>query len=399
MFNTVKTTWRKVRLSEIINLYSGGTPSRSQQSYWHGDIKWLAIPDVAGADGGFVYDSSEKITEAGLKNSPARIVPKDTIIISARGTVGKLAMLNEPMAFNQSCYGITTKDEKFLGQKYLFYALKNVVRSAKRLAHGGVFDTFTTSTFDHIDIIVPMSVDEQNRIVEILSVFDEKIENNNRIIKILEEMAQIILKERFLTSTKGNTKNAKLSELVKIISGHPFSSSLYTNDKNTFGVVTIKNVQDGRFVTDCDSFIREEDIPKNTNKECTLDDGDILLSLTGNVGRACFVYGGQYLLNQRVAKLKPRKEKDKAFVYFLFRSVAMQNQLINMAKGSAQPNLSPVETEAIELELPSRQELDRYSEVATPWFQQLVEKALENKKLAAMRDLLLSKLMSGEIRV
>jgi type I restriction enzyme S subunit len=76
----------------------------------------------------------------------------------------------------------------------------------------------------------------------------------------------------------------------------------------------------------------------------------------------------------------------------------MQNQLINMAKGSAQPNLSPVETGKIELTIPSRGALDKFSEVASPVYERLVKNADENQRLAALRDLLLPKLMSGEVR-
>ena len=191
----------------------------------------------------------------------------------------------------------------------------------------------------------------------------------------------------------------KVGDLVWIISGYPFSSKLYNKSKKGIGVVTIKNVQDGNFITECDSFIEEKKIPKNMNKECLISDGDILLSLTGNVGRVCFVYCRKYLLNQRVAKIKPKNPNDRAFIYFLFRQQDMQNLLINMAKGSAQPNLSPVETGEIEITIPSREILGRFNKVINPIYEKLIKLKVENKKLAAMRDLLLPKLMSGEIRV
>lgn len=136
------------------------------------------------------------------------------------------------------------------------------------------------------------------------------------------------------------------------------------------------------------------------NPECKIKDGDILLSLTGNVGRVCFVYGGEYLLNQRVAKLKPKNKKHISFVYFLFRQPWLQNLLIAMAKGSAQPNLSSIETGEIEISIPSAEIIEKFSEKTTPIYNQLVRNKVENQKqLAALRDLLLPKLMSGEIRV
>jgi len=158
-------------------------------------------------------------------------------------------------------------------------------------------------------------------------------------------------------------------------------------------------VQNGNFIIECDSAITKDNIPTNMDSECYLHDGDILLSLTGNVGRVCFVYGGEYLLNQRVAKLVPLKEQNRAFVYFLFRQLEMQNQLINMAKGSAQPNLSPVETGKIEISIPSQDILDKFNRLINPIYNQLIKNKKENQKLTELRDLLLPKLMNGEIRV
>lgn len=395
--STARSGWRKVKLGGVIDPVLGGTPSRAVQNYWNGNIKWISIQDIISASGRYIRNTAETISEEGGRHSPAKILPKDSIIISARGTVGALGMLAEPMAFNQSCYGLVLKNPKEIDQIYFFYALQDIVRRAKKMAHGGVFDTFTKDTFNHIDFEYPEDIDTQKCIAEILSAFDDKIELNNKTCRMMEQMAQWIFKEWLLKSQKEKGREQRLSGSVKIISGHPFSSKLYVNDKKAIGVVTIKNVQDGNFITNCDSFIREESVPKNMNQECLLHDGDILLSLTGNVGRACFVYGGKYLLNQRVAKLEPKNEKDHAFCYFLFRQTSMQNQLINMAKGSAQPNLSPVETGEIELAIPPREGLDKFSELVGPIYERLIKNAIENQKLAALRDLLLPKLMSGEL--
>ncbi|MDO8571524.1 MAG: restriction endonuclease subunit S, partial [bacterium] len=244
--------------------------------------------------------------------------------------------------------------------------------------------------------------------------FDEKIENNSRIIKTLEEMAQAVFKEwfvkfrfpgykkvEFVDSELGKIpkgwKIGKIKDIVSVISGYPFSSKLY-NAKLGLGVVTIKNVQDGKFIIDCNTFIKEEKLPSNLNPECRLKDGDIVLSLTGNVGRVCFVYGGEYLLNQRVAKLIPKRSSDFAYCYFLFRQGAMQNYMINMAKGSAQPNLSPVEIAETSLVLSSSDVLDAFSEIARSIYERILNNSNENQKLAVMRDLLLPRLMSGEIK-
>lgn len=255
----------------------------------------------------------------------------------------------------------------------------------------------------------------QKKISLILSTLDKKIELNNKIAKNLEETAQTIFKEwfvnfrfpgygkiKFVDSELGNIPTdwnvGNIKDLINIISGYPFSSKLYDTEKG-LGVVTIKNVQDADFITECSAFIREEAVPSKMSQDCRLTDGSILLSLTGNVGRVCFTYGGKYLLNQRVAKLVPIKKENKAFTYFMFRQTPMQNYLINLAKGSAQPNLSPVETGNIRIVIPSFEVLDNFNKIAAPIYTKLVDIRNGNQKLTALRDLLLPKLMKGEIRV
>jgi type I restriction enzyme S subunit len=129
-----------------------------------------------------------------------------------------------------------------------------------------------------------------------------------------------------------------------------------------------------------------------------LNNGDILLSLTGNVGRVCFVYGENYLLNQRVANLVPIDENNRAFTYFLFRQKDFQNTLIGISRGTAQQNLSPIETKSLEIPIPSQDMLDRFADVANPIFQKLVENYNEIKNLSTLRDSLLPRLMNGKIR-
>jgi type I restriction enzyme S subunit len=401
--NNLPKGWRKVKLGEIVNVSGGGTPSTSNPKYWGGNIAWLTPAEVVALNGNRFIDKTERyITEEGLKNSSAKVMPVNSLLLTSRATIGEVVINKIPMATNQGFINIEPKNVNLM---FLFYWLKNNRKFLNQMAIGSTFNELSKSVFKKIDILIPEDINEQKRIADILSAFDDKIEVNNKIIKTLEEMAQEIFKEWFNENSKFKSQRSKLwdnvriSDLVWIISGYPFSSKLYNKYKRGFGVVTIKNVQDGSFITECDSFIEEEKIPKNMNQECLISDGDILLSLTGNVGRVCFVYGGKYLLNQRVAKLKPKNPNDLAFIYFLFRQPNMQNLLINMAKGSAQPNLSPVETGEIEITIPTREILDKLNKVINPMYEKLIKLKVENQKLAELRDLLLPKLMSGEIRV
>lgn len=181
-------------LSEILTLIGGGTPKTTNSGYWGGDIPWLSVVDFNN-DNRYVWATEKTITEEGVKNSSTKILPKGALILSARGTVGALAQLAVPMAFNQSCYGILAKEQTT--NDFLYYLLKTVVADLQSKGHGSVFNTITRDTFDTIEISLP-PLDEQKRIAEFLGAFDDKIELLQKQNKTLEDMAKAIFKSWFV---------------------------------------------------------------------------------------------------------------------------------------------------------------------------------------------------------
>lgn len=168
----------KYKLSEVMDIIGGGTPKTSRNEYWNGNIPWLSVKDFNN-DQRYVYETEKSITEAGLDNSSTKLLMKDDTIISARGTVGAMAMIPFPMAFNQSCYGLRAKKE-IITPAFLYYLVKHNVEVLKKNTHGSVFDTITRDTFDGIDVDVP-DIDNQIRIVEVLEGLDDKIQLNTEI--------------------------------------------------------------------------------------------------------------------------------------------------------------------------------------------------------------------------
>lgn len=183
------------KLSDVINLIGGGTPKRSNPDYWEGSIPWLSVADF-NSDDRFIDDASERITEKGLNESSTKLLEAGQIIISARGTVGALAQLTKPMAFNQSCYGIDGKAGIAVND-FLYYLLKQKVKELQAKTHGAVFDTITRETFNHINIEIP-SIENQIAIAKILGDLDKKIQLNRQINKTLEQIAQAIFKSWFV---------------------------------------------------------------------------------------------------------------------------------------------------------------------------------------------------------
>ncbi len=203
------SNWTTSKLSDVIEIIGGGTPKRSENKYWNGDIPWLSVADFNN-DFRYVNDSIEHITELGLQKSSTKLLDKDHLIISARGTVGCLAQLSVPMAFNQSCYGLNGK-EGIIDNGFLYYFLKNNISELKQKTHGAVFDTITRDTFEHIQISYP-DLGTQKEIAKNLGSFDDKIQLNTQINQTLEQIAQALFKSWFVDFDPVRAKVQALSD-------------------------------------------------------------------------------------------------------------------------------------------------------------------------------------------
>jgi len=186
-----------------------------------------------------------------------------------------------------------------------------------------------------------------------------------------------------------------LSSILSFANGFAFSSKDYL-ESGKYKIVTIKNVQDGKIDPAGASCLNE--IPERMNKDCELKVGDILLSLTGNVGRVGAVCDGNLLLNQRVAKIIPNNSAILPLLYFIFRQDSMKNTLESISKGTAQQNLSPVETLKLKIKF-DIEKAGNYSAILEPILNKIIENNIENRRLTKLRDTLLPELLNGKIDV
>lgn len=145
--------WRVGSFDEAIEILGGGTPKTSVAEYWDGDIPWFSVVDAPANGQVFVLDTEKKITTLGLENCSAKLLPEMTTIISARGTVGKVAMIGMPMAMNQSCYALRSKVKG--GEAFVYFSTLRFVEHLQRIAHGAVFDTITRDSFKQIPAYLP----------------------------------------------------------------------------------------------------------------------------------------------------------------------------------------------------------------------------------------------------
>lgn len=149
----IPTGWMLVSLSEVFTIIGGGTPKTNVKEYWGGDILWFSVVDAPGETDIFVIDTEKQITPIGVDKSSTKVLRKGTTIISARGTVGKCALVGRPMAMNQSCYGIQGKDG--VGDYFVYFTIRRQVADLQRSGHGSVFNTITRDTFNTIRIVCP----------------------------------------------------------------------------------------------------------------------------------------------------------------------------------------------------------------------------------------------------
>lgn len=145
--------WEVCSLANKIELLSGGTPKTSEPDYWDGEIPWYSVKDAPSETDVWVIQTEKQVTKLGIENSAAQVLPEGTTIISARGTVGKLALVGTPMAMNQSCYGV--RGVKGYADYFTYFALRQATADLQQRTHGTVFDTITRQTFETLDCIFP----------------------------------------------------------------------------------------------------------------------------------------------------------------------------------------------------------------------------------------------------
>ena len=182
--------WEVKALSKMVELIGGGTPKKSEEAFWNGEIPWFSVKD-APADGDvFVVDTDAKITELGLNKSSTKLLPEGVTIISARGTVGRLALVGVPTAMNQSCYGV--KGANDVGPYLNYYNLKEAVLTLQQNTHGAVFDTITRGTFDTVFRVDP-SEDLKRAYETLVTPLFLQIKNNLFETKSLEQLRDALL--------------------------------------------------------------------------------------------------------------------------------------------------------------------------------------------------------------
>ncbi|MFC5193632.1 restriction endonuclease subunit S [Algoriphagus aquatilis] len=385
------------KLSEILEIIGGGTPKTNVSEYWGGDIPWLSVVDFGNGQKR-VYQTEKSISELGLKNSSTKILKAGEIIISARGTVGELAVLGKNMAFNQSCYGLTAIPT-ICTNEFLYYLLKQKVSELKKNAHGAVFDTITRSTFETINVDIP-PLPTQKAIAEILSSLDDKIELNNQINQNLEALAQALFKQWFVDfefpNENGHPYKSSGGEMVDSELGEIPKGWRVDFLTKVFNVVYGKNLPTTNLITNGFPVFGGNGIIGYYSK-FHYKEPQVLISCRGAAsGKVNFSKPFSFVTNNSLIIEIPDREK---MPFEFLRQWSLDQDFTSFVSGSAQPQITIENLKPLQLLIPNQETLEKFKEVISHLIIQIQELEVENIGLQNLRDTLLPKLISGELEV
>ena len=341
--------------------------------------------------------------------------PND-ILMSVRAPVGDLNVADREICIGR---GLAAIRPKSISYKFIYFALHYGIENLLQKGSGTTFDSVDRELVENLEIQVPDDRDSWEIIGDFLWKIEEQIMNHNEIIESNLKFSKHIFERWFIQydfpigekkgyrSSGGKMKRsdffasefpetwpvAKLHQEIKIGSGFPFNSENYSS-QGRYSVITIKNVQDGYLNLESQNRIDINDsmLPKH----CLLNRGDILVSLTGNVGRVAIVDSEGHVLNQRVGVILADSHwKNFAYLYLLLPEV--RERLINIANGSSQDNLSPLDIFNDYFPIPPTDLLKEFNVIVGPVINMITESQIEITKLKKIQTWTLPLLMNGQL--
>ena len=413
--------WKRYKLSDLYEMSSGISSTKEQAGHGSPFLSFSVV-----FNNYFLPDSLIDLmdTTDGDKQKYS-INEGDIFLTRTSETVDELAMSSVALkdypeaSFSGFLKRLRPVDKRIVYPKFMAFYLRSPL-FRRTIINNTVMTlraSFNEAMFSYLEIMLP-DFDTQKKIGDFLYSLEKKKQTNNQINQELEAMAKSLYDYWFVQfdfpdqngkpykSSGGKMVYnpelkreipegwgvAKLNEVVDLISGYPFSSNDYVTS-GKYKLYTIKNVQDGYTVDKVDNYL--DFLPSNMSHECQLRRGDLIMSLTGNVGRVGMVYEDDVLLNQRVLKLNPINKTHKSFIYSFFRSDVTKAHLENMSTGTSQKNLSPIDIGNMMIPFPSESLLSKFLDNLN----MLENNLVENQQLTKLRDWLLPMLMNGQVKV
>jgi type I restriction enzyme, S subunit len=427
--------WRVASIETLCErVTSGATPLRSNPAFFEGGtIPWFKTGELRDT---WLEHSSEHITRFATEKTAVKIFPPNTVLMAMYGdgkTITSLGILRVPAATNQACCALIVDPEK-CDARFLLYVLKRHRNDFIQIATGGAQRNLSGALIRRFALNVP-PIEEQRAIAHILGTLDDKIELNRKQNETLEAMARALFKawfvdfepvrakmegrwqrgqslpglpahlydlfpDRLVESELGEIPEGwrveMLGKFTNIKNGYAFKSSDWT--ESGVPVVKIGSVKPSFVDLNQVSFVSE--LLAEQKSGYRLPVGSILVGLTGYVGETGFIPPTENLplLNQRVGKFEP-KEELTAFVFACVRMPEFKVFCESKAHGSAQANISTTDLLRYPVTSPGIQVLRCFCNIAQQLFDEMLGNQGQRTTLAQLRDTLLPKLISGELRV
>ena len=398
--------WPVVNLGSMVKFLSGGTPSKSEENYWNGNVPWVSSGEMAEDR---IYSTHLNLTDDGVKNG-SRLIPKNTLLAVVRGmSLAKefrVCLTMKEMTFNQDVKAIIPSKE--VNPVFLFYYLKsqsNQIRdSASEAAHGT--KKLDMPVLEQWPLPLP-SLEIQKKIVGILSAYDDLIENNKRRIALLENMAEELYREWFVRFRFPGWREAEfekgipkgwevktIGDVYKTASGGTPSrknQNNYDGDINWLKTGELKNT----FAFESEEKITTHGLESSSTK--IFPAGTVVIAMYCAMPDIT-ILGEDAATNQACCAFLPKKKYfDYPYTYYLIKF--SQNEMIQFAHGAAQQNLSQELIKGFKLLVASEDLIKEFSNQTIQIFEKIKNLFKVNENLAKTKNALLPRLISGKLAV
>ena len=388
--------WEKVKLGDICKyVTSGGTPKSSIKEYYEPkQIPWLKTKEVNYCR---IYETESYISKDGLDNSSAKMIPQNSVIVAMYGqgdTAGRVAINKIPLTTNQACCNLII-DETKAYYEFVYYQLVTLYEKMVSLKNGGAQPNLNAAIIKSIEIKLP-PLKTQRYIADILSAYDDLIENNQKQIKLLEEAAQRLYKEWFVDLRFPGHENTKivdgvpegwkkerLVDIAEIQYGYAFDGTLFNADKNGTPIIRIRNIPQAETM-DCTT--------EHVSENYLVQNGEIIVGMDGEFHINAWAGNTAYLV-QRVCCIRPKNTEIKGWLLqAIYEPIKFFEHTV---VGATVSHLGKKHLDSIYL-LTSPEE---FYEPFKTFFDKRLLLMNQNRKLREARDRLLPKLMSGKVKV
>lgn len=393
--------FKEYRISELGNVVGGGTPSTVADDYWNGDIPWITPKDLTGYTSVYISYGETFITKQGLNKSAAKLLPKNTVLFSSRAPIGYVALAKNPICTNQGFKSIIC-DETKVSPLYFYYYIKTNLDYIKLFGSGATFPEISGNAMKNIKVNIIENIEQQQKIASILTVYDNLIENNNKRIKILEQMAENLYKEWFVRfrfpcrskiilqkrSPNGWVISSKATDMV--CPGNWEYGSFSRLGKFVRG----KNITADKMIEGNIPVVSAGLEPSGYHNVHNVTGKSLTISASGaNAG-----YLKYHLSDIWAADCSYFQDDSK--LWFVYNALKfLQPVISNLQIGAAQPHVYPKNINKLCTVIPDDDTMHMYCEKVEPIYEQIQRLKEENQNLIKQRDMLLPRLMSGKLEV